>query len=428
MNRLARRALNTSRIPRDLAAVTQIDRGAEVAPDSLGLSPDSVGSIWNNVERLYRTGVHPGIQLCLRYRGEIVLQRAIGHAHGNGPRDNRRTPPVAMTTRTPICYFSASKAVTALLMHLLAEQGRVNLLDPVSHYCPEFGRNGKATITLHQILSHRGGIPAIPRDTPLETLWDRDAIWKILCDAVPVEVDGSKLAYHAITGGFVLQRVLETVTGESIETFLDRHIRQPLGMTWFTYGIRQEKRAELASNYATGPSPVFPVSWVLRRALGGDIGTIESAVNDPRFLETVVPAANLCGTAEEMNRFFQMMLDEGAWNGQRICQPETIRRAVQQFGSPQIDRTLMIPMRFSAGFMLGGNPGGLWGPDSGDAFGHVGLINKLCWADPSRDISVTLLNTGLPIVAHHLPALVRFVWSVGRQFPRHSRESRRVVA
>ncbi|WP_203141978.1 serine hydrolase domain-containing protein [Marinobacter mangrovi] len=428
MNKLTRRAFNTSVIPRDLAAVTHIDHAAEVAPASLGLSAEAVGGIWNSVERLYRTGVHPGMQLCLRYRGDVVLHRAIGHAHGNGPRDRRNAPRVAMTTDTPICYFSASKAVTALLMHILAEQGRINLLDPVSHYCPEFARNGKGTITIHQVLSHRGGIPAIPRDTPLETLWDRDAIWKILCDAVPVEVDGSKLAYHAITGGFVLQRVLETVTGESIETFLDRHIRQPLGMQWFTYGIRREKLSELASNYATGPNPVFPVSWVLRRALGGDMATIETVVNDPRFQATVVPAANLCGTAEEMSRFFQMMLNGGEWHGQRICQPETIRRAVQQFGSPQIDRTLMIPMRFSAGFMLGGNPVGLWGPDSREAFGHVGLINKFCWADPSRDISVSLVNTGLPIVAHHLPALARFLWSVGRQFPRHPGEARRVVA
>lgn len=418
MNALTRRALNTSSIPRDLSTVTAIDTTAEVTPEQAGISADALDKVWGSVESLYRTGVHPGMQLCLRYKGQVVLHRALGHASGNGPKDGKGARRLPMNTDTPTCYFSASKAVTAMLIHILAEQGRINLLDPVSYYCPEFAQNGKRTITIHQVLSHRGGIPAIPRDTPLDTLWDPDAIWRLLCEARPVEVDGAKVAYHAITGGFVLQRVLETVTGESIETFLDRHIRKPLGMKWFTYGIASERLQDLATSYATGPNPIFPVSRILQRALGGDMQTIEAVVNDVRFQEAVVPAANLCGTAEEMSRFFQMMLNGGIWQGRKVCEPLTVRRAIQQFGSLQIDRTLMIPMRFSAGMMLGGEPLGIWGPHSREAFGHVGLINKLCWADASRDISVGLINTGLPIVAHHLPALVSFIWTVCREFPK----------
>jgi CubicO group peptidase (beta-lactamase class C family) len=417
MHRLARKALNTTAIPQRPRDVTHHDVAAEVIPETVGVTPETVSAIWNSVQSLYRTGTHPGLQLCVRHKGEILMQRALGHASGNGPHDPANMPKTSMTTETPICYFSASKAVTALLIHILAEQGRINLLDPVSYYCPEFARNGKRTITIHQILSHRGGIPAIPRDTPLEVLWDREAVWQLMCDATPVEVDGAKVAYHAITGGFVLQHVLERVTGEPIEKFLDTHIRQPMGMRWFTYGIEKSQVSALARNYATGPTPVFPVSWVIRRALGGDIGTVESVINDPRFQESVIPAGNLCGTADEMARFYQMMLNGGTWQGKQICEPSTVRRAIQQYGSLTIDRTLMIPMRFSAGLMLGGDPVGLWGPNSSEAFGHIGLINKLCWADSSRDISVTLLNTGIPIVGHHLPSLAKFIWTICRQFP-----------
>ncbi|WP_166268702.1 serine hydrolase domain-containing protein [Marinobacter caseinilyticus] len=416
MNRIARRALNTCAVATDLAPITYRDVAGE-NPGAVGVSEDSVNAIWHSVERLYQTGTHPGIQLSVRHRGEQVLHRALGHAAGNGPKDDKNARQVRMTTDTPICYFSASKAVTALLIHILAEQGRINLLDPVSYYCPEFAQSGKRTITIHQILSHRGGIPAIPRETPIDVLWHKDEIWRLLCEAQPVEVDGAKVAYHAITGGYVLQRVLERVTGEPIETFLDDHIRKPMGMRWFTYGIDPAHVNDLALTYATGPTPRFPVSWVVNRALGGDINTVERVVNDPRFQEAVIPAGNLCGTAEEMGRFYQMMLNGGTWQGKRICDPMTVRRAIQQYGSLQIDRTMMIPMRFSAGLMLGGNPVGLWGQQSRHAFGHVGLINKLCWADSARDISVSLLNTGLPIVAHHLPALVRFVYTVCQEFP-----------
>lgn len=416
MHSLTRRMLHTCRVPSDLEAISCRDTDNE-HPERVGLNPQVTDTVWHSAQALYKTGVHPGMQLSLRYRGEQVLHRAIGHARGNGPEDEAQVARVPMTTDTPVCYFSASKAVTALLMHLLSEQGLVNLMDPVSYYCPEFGHNGKRTITVHQILSHRGGIPAIPRDTPIDVLWNRNEVWRLLCAARPVAVDGGKVAYHAITGGFVLQRVLEKVTGDSIEAYLDRYLRKPMGMKWFTFGVETDQLSELACNYATGPTPRFPVSWIINRALGGDINTVARVTNDPRFQEAVIPAGNLCGTAEEMGRFFQMMLNGGLWNGKRICSEVTVRRAIQQFGSLQLDRTMLLPVRFSAGMMLGGNPVGLWGQRSRHAFGHVGLINKLCWADPARGIAVSLLNTGFPIVGHHLPALARFVYTVGEQFP-----------
>ena len=416
MNRYARRTLHASVVPRDLAAVTC--RGSEAEnPAAVGVSDRAVAAIWSSVEQLYRTGVHPGIQLSIRHQGEQVLHRAIGYASGNGPDDAPDAPKTLLTTKTPFCYFSASKAVTALLMHILAEQGRVDLMAPAAYYCPEFGDHGKHTITLHQLLSHRGGIPTLPRETPMDALWDRDEIWRLLCAARPVEVDGAKVAYHAMTGGFVMQRVLEAVTGDSIGVFLHKQLRQPLGMRWFTYGMGAEQLHLLGPSYATGPPPPFPVSWILNRALGGDLDSIEQAVNDPRFQTGVIAAANLCGTAEEMGRFYQMMLNGGLWQGTRICSEATVRRAIQQCGSVQIDRTTMLPVRFSAGLMLGDNPFGIWGVHSGSAFGHVGLINKLCWADPARDISVSLLNNGLPFAGQHMPALVKFIYTVGREFP-----------
>ncbi|MFE8073313.1 serine hydrolase domain-containing protein [Marinobacteraceae bacterium S3BR75-40.1] len=417
MQRLLRHALNTSKIPKNLDAVTVIDSLAEADPHELGMTHHAVAKIWEATEELYRTGVYPGLQLCIRRHGRILINRSLGHSHGNGPGGEKGVEKRLMTPETPICYFSASKAVTALLIHILGEEGGINLMDPVSFYCPEFAKHGKRNITIHQILSHRGGIPGIPTDMPLETLWDNEEIWRQLCEAVPIEVDGGKLAYHAITGGYVLQRVLETVTGQTIESYLDQRLRQPLGLTNFTYGIPHPRIDELARNYVTGPVPKPPLSWIVKRALGADIETVADVSNDPRFQEAVIPAANLVGTAEEMGRFYQMMLNGGEWEGKRVCSPLTVRRAIHQFGSMQIDRTMMVPMRFSAGFMLGGNPVGIWGPQSREAFGHIGLINKWCWADAARDISVSFVNTGIPILGHHLPALGKFVWTVAKQCP-----------
>jgi CubicO group peptidase (beta-lactamase class C family) len=108
-----------------------------------------------------------------------------------------------------------------------------------------------------------------------------------------------------------------------------------------------------------------------------------------------------------------MMLNGGAWGRRRICAPATIAGAVRATGHRAFDRTLMLPMRYSAGLMLGDEPFGLWGPHSGQAFGHVGLINKFAWADPQRELSAAILTSGILLVAHHLVPFARLIRSIG---------------
>src|SRR5690606_14481440 len=69
-----------SRVSRDGEAATRVRAGTEVRARSGGLPADAADQVWAAVERVYRTGSHPGIALCLRRDGEVVLDRAIGHA------------------------------------------------------------------------------------------------------------------------------------------------------------------------------------------------------------------------------------------------------------------------------------------------------------------------------------------------------------
>lgn len=409
-----RRKLRLADCAGNLAELTCIDREAEVEARSVGLEESARRTIWSAVEDLYQTGSHPGISLCIRKRGEIFVHRTIGFASGNGPGDLKHEQREPMRLDTPMCLFSASKAVTAVLMHKLAEDGLVNLLDPVSFYLPEFARKGKQTITIHQILAHRGGIPGLPANEPLDTLYNPDLIWQLLCDAKPIAVDGAKLAYHAITGGFVLQRVIEAVTGQSVQDYLDKTLRKPLKMTYFRYGLEPRFRHQAAKNYATGLATPFPLSMVEKRALGADMRTAAEVSNDSRWMDAVIPAGNMYATAEETGRFFEMLLQGGTWQRRRVIQPLTLSRAVHEYGNLTIDRTMMIPMRYSAGMMLGADSFGLYGYRSGRAYGHLGLINKFGWADPDRDISVALLTSGLTLVGHHLPALARLIYAISR--------------
>ncbi|MFN3587506.1 MAG: serine hydrolase domain-containing protein, partial [Moraxellaceae bacterium] len=405
------------RVPADLSAITTIDHARECAPESAGFRPGQVEKIWAAVESLYRTGFSPAITVCVRREGRIVLNRAIGHARGNGPEDSPSAPKQLATPDTPICLFSASKVVTAMLIHLLDEQGHIDLLDPVSHYIPEYGVNGKRNATIYHLLAHRGGIPKISEDFDPELLYDSRTIVQELCKAEPVSPSGYRAAYHALTAGYILGELIERVTGKSVRQFLDESFRQPLGMRYFDFGLRPEDRAAVAENYCTGFKPVPPVSTYIQHVLGGSLELATTMTNDPRFMDTVCPAGNLYATAEEASRFFQMLLDGGEYAGRRIMSPMTIRRATLEVSRPEFDGTLLMPMRYSMGMMLGNKPVGLYGPYTQRAFGHLGFTSIFCWADPDRATSVALLTSGKALVGPHLGPLGKLLWTFSRQCP-----------
>ena len=112
--------LRRIKVPGDLDALTTA--GEEADPAAAGMTQDSVEAIWGAAKRLYRSGVHPAIALCVRRDGEVILDRAIGHARGNGPSDPGDAEKVLATTDTPFCVYSTSKAITAFVVHKLCER------------------------------------------------------------------------------------------------------------------------------------------------------------------------------------------------------------------------------------------------------------------------------------------------------------------
>jgi CubicO group peptidase (beta-lactamase class C family) len=389
----------TCRVPESIESVTSIRRGAEVKPREVGVEPDDVDRIWHTVEQLYQSGIHPAIQLCVRRRGQILIDRAIGHAAGNGPEDPEDAKKVLATPDTPFTIFSASKAVTAMVIHLLDQRHLLHLDDVVCEYIPEFGIHGKQWITIRHILTHRAGIPNLPPTVlDLDMLQDPEAILRILCESEPTSRPGRQLAYHAITGGFVLGEVVRRVTGKDIRTVLDDEIRRPLGFRWMSYGVQRRDVRRVAVNYFTGPPYAPPISTLLHRALGVDFRTATELSNDPRFLTAVIPSGNVVATAEELSRFYQLLLNGGELDGVRIFEPRTIRRATSEQSYFEFDFTLGIPFRYGMGFMLGGQWFSLYGPDTQYAYGHLGFTNIVSWADSERQVAAAIMTSGKPLL------------------------------
>lgn len=415
--------LRRIRVPHDLTPlVTRSPR--ERDPAAVGMSADGVERIWRDVERLYRHGVHPAIGLCIRREGQVVLDRTIGWARGGGPKDDR--VPVEQrelaTPETPFCIFSASKAITATVVHLLDERGALHVGDRVAEYVPEFAGRGKHRITIDHVLSHRAGIPNIRKQAlDLDRIDDREFLLHELADAMVRTRPGSRLAYHAVSGGFVLAEIVHRVTGKDIRQVLREEILDPLGFRWTSYGVAEEDLPRVGLGYPTGPPPLPPLSTLLDRALGVPLDHVTEISNDPRFLRSIVPAGNVVSTPDELSRFFDLLRAGGTLDGVRILEPKTIRRAIIERSHREIDLSLGAPLRHASGYMLGAKALSLYGPDTDSAFGHLGFTNVLGWADPRRELAVGLITSGKPAVAPHLPDFWALTRRIGLEAPKVER-------
>lgn len=381
-------------VPRDLKSITTINTDRECAPEHVGLSKAAIDKIWQSVEAYYKTGLHPAITLVIRHKGQIVMSRGLGYSHvgaaGESPDDGSKL----VTADTPLCLFSGSKAISAMLVHKLAEEGKLNINDRVSQYLPEYASHGKHLTTIHDLLTHKAGIRIMPIANPSpELMFDFDTVVKILAESPPVGTPKKQQAYHAVTAGYILGAIAQKVSGESLPQLLDRILAKPLGCEHFTFGMAEDRRHQAAVSLPTGLDNVPVISKMLHHMLGVSDREITSAINSPQAHEAVIPAANIYASAEEVCRFYQMMLDSGSWQGKPVFQSTTINNATRR-GKLLFDHSAKAPMRYSAGFMRGEKLWSIFGANTAEAFGHLGFINILCWADPARDISVAFLNTG----------------------------------
>jgi CubicO group peptidase (beta-lactamase class C family) len=407
---------NTCRVPARLGPVTR--RGEEVRPRDVGATRAAVREVWEAAKDVYRTGLHPAIQLCIRRDGGVVLHRSLGHAEGNAPGDAPDAPKRRLDLDTPFCLYSASKAITAMVIHKLDEERVLHLDDRVCDYIPEFGKGPHRWITIRHVLGHRAGIPYFPPGTlTLDLLEDPDRIMALLCEGQPSSRPGLRLAYHAVTGGFVLGEVVRRATGQDVRSVLAKQVCEPLGFRWMNYGVAPADVDQVVRDADTGVPIHNLVPGFAQKVLGANYAGIMRMAADSRFLTGVVPSANIVSNAHELSAWYQCLLDEGTLGGVQVYDPRTVRHATGEQAYYEIDFTLFLPMRHSLGFMLGGNTAIPFGAATHSAFGHIGMTNIFSWADPDRRLAVALLTSGKPTVTPEAVRVLQLVHRISEKFP-----------
>ena len=256
------------------------------------------------------------------------------------------------------------------------------------------------------MLAHRAGVPNLPREAfDLDRVRDREFRVRVLCEARPFAKPGRFLAYHAVSGGYILGEIVHRVTGKDIRTVLAEEILDPLGFRWTNYGVAPQDVSRVALNYVTGPPTAPPFSQLFSRALGLPFDELVEVSNDERLLTAIVPSVNVVTTANELARFYEIFRRGGELDGVRVMRPETVRNAMTEQSHLEVDLSLGFPTRFGYGLMLGAQLLSLYGRDTQHAFGHLGFTNILAWADPERALACAVMTNGKPVL---YPELSRF--------------------
>ena len=396
---------NEVRLPvGDADAVTAVQRVGREEPSEFDVS-----GLWAEVRRMYQGGLHPAVGLTVFHRGRCVLDRTVGHVqHHPGS-----APGPVVELDTPFNLFSASKIVTATLIHALVEDHLIDLDKRVDHYLPGFGSHGKDRIRVRHLLNHTAGIPDMPTDVDVEAaLLSGEVPLASLYALKPKWEPGSAHAYHPITSWVLLQQIAERVSGQGLQDLLRTRLLEPAALSGMGYGVPLDQIESVAQHAYTGvPAPKL-MGDIFERTIGVGLERAVQLTNSPAFLTAVLPSANVCGTGREVCQFLQLLLDGGRANdGTRVLQARTIERAITDVTPVRLDGTFGFPMRYGLGMMMGGMRFSLFGLNTRGAFGHLGFTGVVVYADPVRQLAVAFLNTGKPMLA---PGMVRWYWILQR--------------
>lgn len=373
-----------------------------------------VESFWADVMRIYGMGTHPAMALCLRHRGEVVLDRVVGCIDPTQPAegDNRAT------TDTLFNLFSASKMVTATVIHALVERGVLSLDERVGDTLPEWAAGDKAELRLLHLLNHTAGMADMPPGlNPSEALHDVPGVVKLLARRPLTARPGETVAYHAMTSWAVLMELVRHRTGENLRTLTERLVTGPLGLD-LNFGVSADRMHRVAKHQIAGLQGVPIMESRFQANIGVSSAEAVRLSNRPDFLQAVLPSANAIATPRTASAFLQMLLNGGTFGDTRVLKAATVHRMTQQETPRAFDGTFGFPMRYGLGVMKGGRRFSLFGPLTRRAYGHLGFSNVLAYADPERQLVMVFLNTGKPLLALGMIPWAVLVQRIALQVPR----------
>lgn len=345
-------------------------------------------------ERNFAGGIEVGAACSAVINNELVVDLWGGYAEPKTERDWQHD--------TIVNVFSTTKGVASIAMLHAASHGLFHFDDRVSDHWPEFAANGKANITIRQLLAHQAGLSAIDMKIDAAMLADQELLSVALAEQSPAWEPGTRHGYHGISLGWYESELIRRTdpNGRTIGRYFNDEIAEPLGLDFWIGlpdsipAIRIARlqanwyRAKMLANISKQPKEFVkgflnPKSLTARTfANPASLGK-PARYNTPEMRSLELPAANGHGTA----RSIATVYGELAAGGQRLGITEEVLADVSSAANDpsqgRRDLVLQTDTRFSLGYCKPW-PGFEFGSQS--AFGTPGAGGSLGFADPERKL------------------------------------------
>jgi len=323
-----------------------------------------------------------------------------------GPARNDGTPWQRDTMS--ICY-SGTKGIASTAIHILATDGLIDYDAPVADYWPEFGCNGKARITVRQVLSHQAGLHKLVHlIDKLTDILDWDLMVSRLAKAEPDFDPGTANGYQAVTFGWLVGELIRRISGLAVPDLIQQRIVHALKLDGLYIGNADTQMQRLPDFVGlpalqrTDAKPLttdYHVPFWLRteplRALGRRGLTPRYAkelFSHPAFWKACLPAMNGVATARSLAKMYAALSMGGALDGVRLVSQDIVGQSAE-VQTRRSDRVIFYPLHWKLGY----HRTDAFLMDVPEAFGHFGLGGAGGWANPELKLSLGFLHSGFPI-------------------------------
>ena len=368
-------------------------------PESVGMSSESLEKISTIVREAIETQATPGCQVLIAKNGKVIYERSFGWL----TYDNQQ--PVKDETIYDLASMTKVLGTLQSVMFLY-DRGLIDVNRKVSYYLPELRTTNKKDINLKDVLTHQAGllpfIPLWPQTMKNEkeflpyyynnsqtekyslqvspnlfaTPVIRDSLWKWTFESKMIEKPARTpytLRYSDI-GFWLMHRLSEKILNQPMEDFLWQNLYEPIGA--YTTGY-------LPLNHFP-PSRIAPTEYdkIFRKDM------IHGTVHDERaaMMGGVAGHAGLFGTANDVAKLGQMLLQKGYYGGHQYLKPETVELfTAKQFENSRRGLGWDKPLQSDWA-----TPTSLF--SSPRTFGHTGFTGTCIWIDPEFELVYVFLS------------------------------------
>ncbi len=383
-------------------------------PGALGLNAAQLARVDIHLSRAIEKGLFPGTLLLVARRG------AIAHLSVQGLADRERG--TALARDTLFRLYSMTKPITSVALMTLFEGGAFQLDDPLSKFIPAFGAtrvysggtpgnfqtvSPARPITVRDLLCHTSGLTyGFQTRTPVDAAYRALSLddprvplaeWVDRLAALPLEFSPGEAWNYSVSSD-VLGRLIEILSGQSLDDFLRTRLFEPLGMTDTAFFVPEEKLGRFAACYQKTPAETLvriddPQTSAFRKP--------------PLFLSG---GGGLVSTADDYLRFAEMLLNGGERGGARILGRKTLELMTRNHlpggqDLPSLSRSMFSEaayagMGFGLGFSVMLDPALCGLPGNAGDFAWGGAANTYFWVDPKAELIVIFMTQALPSTAY----------------------------